>query len=230
MGRLFFFIGEGMRALRRSAAPGLASIVTVCITVLLLGVLIPVLQTTNGKTNEVRDQVGLRVFVSDVSSTGAPLPSGSIGQQAPPDQINALQAKLQAIPHVKSVEFVSKDQAEQILSDRFDQQGREDITAQLPGHRNPLPASFNVTPDDLSNLPAVRSAITPPGANGQPSPISPLISDIGESRDDANTISTVTSAIRWDFSSSPYCSPSLRCFWSPTRSGSPSTRAAARSR
>ena len=64
MGRVFFFIGEGLRALRRSAAPGLASIVTVCITVLLLGVLIPVLQTTNGKTNEVRDQVGLRVFLN----------------------------------------------------------------------------------------------------------------------------------------------------------------------
>ena len=69
MGRLFFFIREGLRALRRSAAPGLASIVTVCITVLLAGVLIPVLQATNGKNNDVRDQVGLRVFVSDVSST-----------------------------------------------------------------------------------------------------------------------------------------------------------------
>jgi cell division transport system permease protein len=196
MGRLFFFIREGLRALRRSAAPGLASIVTVCITVVLAGVLIPVLQATNGKNNDVRDQVGLRVFVSDVGASGAPLPSGSIGQQAPADQISALRAKLAAIPHVKTVAFVSKDQAKQILSARFDRENREDITAQLPGHRNPLPASFNVTPDDLSNLPAVRSAITPPGANGQPAAISPLISDIGESRDDANTISTVSSAIQ----------------------------------
>jgi cell division transport system permease protein len=196
MGRLFFFIREGLRALRRSAAPGLASIVTVCITVLLAGVLIPVLQATNGKNNDVRDQVGLRVFLSDIGPNGQPLPTGSIGQQAPPAQINALRAKLVAIPHVKTVQFVSKDQAKQILSSRFDQQGREDITAQLPGHRNPLPASFNVTPDDLTNLPAVRSAITPPGANGQPAPINPLISDVSESRDDANTISTVSSAIQ----------------------------------
>ncbi len=196
MGRVFFFIREGIRALRRSAAPGLASIVTVCITVLLAGVLIPILQATNGKNNDVRSQVGLRVFLSDVDASGTPLPAGSIGQQAPADQINALQAKLQAIPHVKSVQFVSKDRAKQILSARFDSEGRADITAQLPGHRNPLPASFNVTPDDLSNLPAVRSAITPPGASGHPSPINPLISDIGESRDDANTISTVSSAIR----------------------------------
>jgi cell division transport system permease protein len=186
MGRVFFFIGEGLRALRRSAAPSLAAIVTVSITVLLLGVLIPVLQTTNGKTNEVRDQVGLRVFLNDVN-----------GQQAPEDQIQALRATLQAIPHVKDVEFVDKNQALDILSDRLKQENREDITAQLPGAHNPLPASFNVTPDDLSNLGSVRAAITPPGANGQPTPISPLISDIGDSRDDASKISGATTAIRW---------------------------------
>jgi len=186
MGRVFFFIREGLRALRRSAAPSLAAIVTVCITVLLLGVLIPVLQTTNGKTNQVRDQVGLRVFLNDVN-----------GQQAPQDQIGALQAKLQAIPHVKQVTFVDKNQALSILSERLKQDNRTDITAQLPGAHNPLPASFNVTPDDLSNLGSVRSAITPPGPSGQPTPISPLISDIGDSRDDASKISGATSAIRW---------------------------------
>jgi len=196
MGRIFFFIGEGLRALRRSAAPSLAAIVTVCITVLLLGVLIPVLQTTNDKTNEVRSQVGLRVFLNDVDSSGAPIP-GTGGQQAPPAQIDQLKSKLQAIPHVKEVQFVSKDQALSLLSDRLKQDNRTDLTAQLPGSHNPLPASFNVTPDDLSNLPSVRAAITPPGANGQPTPISPLISDIGDSRDDANKISGATTAIRW---------------------------------
>ncbi|HEY6672319.1 MAG TPA: permease-like cell division protein FtsX [Solirubrobacterales bacterium] len=182
MGRVIFFIREGLRALRRSAAPSLAAIVTVAVTVLLLGVLIPVLQTTNGKTNEVRDQVGLRIFLTDASTQ--------------PD-IDALQAKLEAIPHVKQVEFVSKDQALQILSDRLKQENREDIVAQLPGAHNPLPPSFNVTPDDLSNLSGVRAAITPPGATGQPTPISPIINDISDSRDDANKISGATTAIRW---------------------------------
>jgi len=186
MGRVFFFIREGLRALRRSAAPSLAAIVTVSLTVLLLGVLIPVLQTTNGKTNEVRDQVGLRIFLNDVN-----------GQQAPANQIQPLQARLAGIPHVKSVQFVDKNQALAILSDRLKAQNREDITAQLPGAHNPLPASFNVTPDDLSNLGSIRAAITPPGPNGQPAPISPLISDIGDSRDDASKISGATTAIRW---------------------------------
>jgi cell division transport system permease protein len=182
MGRVIFFIREGLKALRRSAAPSLAAIVTVAVTVLLLGVLIPVLQTTNGKTNEVRDQVGLRIFLTDAST-----------QQ----DIEALRAKLQAIPHVNQVEFVSKDQALQILSDRLKQENREDIVSQLPGAHNPLPPSFNVTPDDLSNLSGVRAEITPPGPTGQPTPISPIINDISDSRDDANKISGATTAIRW---------------------------------
>src|SRR5215208_3841178 len=197
MGRLFFFIREGMRALRRSPAPSLAAIVTVSVTVLLLGVLIPVLQTTNGKTNEVRDQVGLRVFLNDVGANGTPVATGGAGQQAPPEQVQALKSQLEAIPHVKAVQFVSKDQAKTILGQRLEAENREDIVAQLPGAHNPLPASFNVEPDDLSNLGSVRAAVTPPGANGQPAPISPLISDIGDSRDDASKISGATTAIRW---------------------------------
>jgi cell division transport system permease protein len=197
MGRLFFFIREGIRALRRSAAPSAAAIVTVCLTVLVLGVLIPVQQTANDKTNEVRDQVGLRIFLSDVDAAGAPVVAGGVGEQAPPTQIQELRSKLEAIPHVQSVQFVSKDQAKGILSQRLEAENREDIVAQLPGTRNPLPASFNVTPDDLSNLGGVRAAITPPGANGKPAPISPLISDIGDSRDDAQKISGATVAIRW---------------------------------
>jgi cell division transport system permease protein len=187
MGRLFFFIGEGMRALRRSAAPGLASIVTVCITVLLLGVLIPVLQTTNNKTNEVRSQVGLRIFLNDEYNAPA----------IPQDQIDQLKAKLQGIPHVASVQFVDKNQALSQLGSDFEQSNKSDLISELPGGHNPLPSSFNVKPDDLSNLPAIRSAISPPGANGRPAPISPVISEVKDSRDEANKITGATSAIRW---------------------------------
>src|SRR5919109_1543514 len=137
MGRIFFFIREGMRALRRSAAPSLAAIVTVAITVLVLGVLIPVLQTANGKTNEVRDQVGLRVFLADVDASGQPLPTGIVGQQAPSDQIQELQANLEAIQHVKQVEFVDKNEALKLLGDTLEAQNRQELTAQLPGNRNP---------------------------------------------------------------------------------------------
>ena len=187
MGRVFFFIGEGFRALRRSAAPSLAAIVTVCITVLLLGVLIPVLQTTNGKTNEVRNQVGLRVFLNDEYNAPA----------IPPQQLNDLKTKLAAIPHVQSVQLINKQQALQELGGQFAQNNQSNLTAELPGHHNPLPSSFNVKPDDLSNLPSIRAAITPPGPNGQPAPISPIINEVSDSRDEANKITGATSAVRW---------------------------------
>ena len=182
MGRIIFFIGEGMRALRRSAAPSLAAIVTVAVTVLLLGVLVPVLQTTSGKTDDVRDQVGLRVFLHD---------------DATEQETSQLQTQLQEIPHVAETEYVSKDQALEILRERLESEDKEDLTAQLPGARNPLPASFNVKPDDLDNIGSVRSAITPPGSTGEPAPISPIIDEVADSRDEADSIKSVTGAVRW---------------------------------
>jgi cell division transport system permease protein len=180
--RVIFFIREGLRALRRSAAPGVASIVTVAVTVLLLGVLIPVLQTTSGKTDEVRDQVGLNVFIYD---------------DATRDEINGLEERIQSIQHVETVEFITKQQALDILRDRLEADDKEDLTEQLPGARNPLPASFKIKPDDLDNLEAIRTALTPPGQDGQPAPISPIIEEVVDSRDEASSIRTVTGAVKW---------------------------------
>ncbi len=182
MNRLIFFISEGLRALRRSAAPGIASIVTVAVTVLLLGVLIPVLQATGGKTDEVREQVGLRVFIHDDATT---------------EDVNALTAQLREIPHVASVQFVSKDQALEILRQRLEAQDKADLTQQLPGARNPLPASYNVKPDDLEHIESIRTAITPPGSDGQPAPISPIIDEVADSREEADSIKSVTGAVKW---------------------------------
>jgi cell division transport system permease protein len=184
MGRVLFFIGEGLRALRRSAAPSLAAIVTVTVTALLLGVLIPVLQTTGGKTEEVRDQVGLRIFLT----TETPYA---------PQQVNELETTLQGIPHVKEVEFVSKDEGLELLGERLESENKADLTEQLPGAHNPLPDSFNVKPDDLDNLPAVQAAITPPGPDGKPTPISPIIDEVNDSRDEADSIRSVTGAVKW---------------------------------
>ena len=182
MSRFFFFIREGLRALRRSAAPGVASIVTVAITVLLLGVLIPILQTTDSKADEVRDQVGLRVFLYDDATQA---------------DISSLQSQIQNMEHVASVEFVSKAQALEILRERLEEEDKEGLTEQLPGARNPLPASFNIEPDELDNLESIRSALTPPGDNGEPEAISPIIQEVVDSRDEASSIRSVTGAVRW---------------------------------
>ena len=191
MSRIFFFIAEGLRALRRAGAPSAAAIVTVAVTMILIGVLVPVFQSTTDKTNDIRDQVGLRVFLDDARDK----------PEIPPAQLDELQQELAAIPHVESVELVTKTEGMESLRDDFEAKNDEDLTGALPGSdelaRNPLPTSFNVKPDDLDNIEAVQSAITPPNSTGNPEPISPLIAEVGDSRDDAKTLREVTGVVKW---------------------------------
>src|SRR3989337_245660 len=105
MGRVAFFLQEALRALRRSAAPSVAAIVTIVVTVLLLGVLVPVLQTTQGKADEVRAQLLLKVFLYD---------------DATKPEIDRLQGRIERARHVTTVDFVSKKEAVEILKERLD--------------------------------------------------------------------------------------------------------------
>ena len=65
MSRLIFFLQEALRALRRNAAPSLAAIVTTVVTVILLGVLIPIFQTTQAKSDEVRSELNVQFGLYD---------------------------------------------------------------------------------------------------------------------------------------------------------------------
>jgi cell division transport system permease protein len=177
MARLGFFLREAVRALRRSAAPSIAAIVTIVVTVLLLGVLIPVLQTTQGKTQEVRDQLLLKVFGVE---------------EATDAEVKGLRDRIAKVPHVRRVEFVSKKEGLRVLRQRLDDQ---DIVEELPGG-NPLPAAFNVYPDDADNMEAIRNDLEPPNSKGEPQPISPIIDSVEDSREEASQIRSVTGAIK----------------------------------
>src|SRR3954452_20303724 len=96
MSRLFFFIQEAFRALRRNAAPSTAAIVTTAVTVILLGVLIPVFQTAQAKSDQVRDSLQFRVAVYDDATAG---------------EIDRLEGQLRQIPHVSTVHFINKAEA-----------------------------------------------------------------------------------------------------------------------
>jgi len=176
MSRLWFFIQEAFRALRRNAAPSIAAIVTTVVTVILLGVLIPVFQTTQGKSEEVRSQLELKVFLYD---------------DATKPETAALKKELAGIPNVKSVDYVSKPEALRILKGRLKD---PNVLSEL--NSNPLPASFNVKPEDASQLDSIRAAITPPGVSGQPTAISPIIDTVKDSREEASKITEVTGALK----------------------------------
>jgi cell division transport system permease protein len=178
MGRVLFFLSEAFRALRRSAAPSIAAIVTIVVTTLLLGVLVPVLRASESKTEDIREQIGLRVFLY---------------QDARGTEIRDLEGKLEAIPHVTGAEFCSRACGIDVLEGRLEGDLRESI-GEL--NRNPLPPAYEISLDDPDNLESVRAALTPPNTAGKPTPISPIIEDIGESREEAKDIREVTGAVK----------------------------------
>src|SRR5215218_2574236 len=148
MGRLVFFFQEALRALKRNGAPSLAAIVTTVVTVVLLGMLIPIFQTAQGKSEEVRNQLSVQY---------------ALFPDATKAEIAATKQKLEGIPHVAEVEFVGKEQALKTLESELEDKR---IVEELKF--NPLPNSFEVKPDDAANLPAIQKAVFPNGPKGQP--------------------------------------------------------------
>src|SRR5215216_6541638 len=61
--RVGFFLREATRSLRRSAVPSFAAVATVLVTMLVLGVFIPVVQATTGAANEIRGKLLLDVYL-----------------------------------------------------------------------------------------------------------------------------------------------------------------------
>ena len=175
MSRLSFFLSEAYRALRRNAAPSLAAIVTIAVTVLLIGVLVPVLDASGSKTDDVRSQLELKVFLFDDAGNG---------------EITNLQDKIAAIPHVDTVDYVSPAAALKILEDRLEDKSLLD---QL--NSNPLPPAFNVKVDDPDNLESVQTALSPPDSTGKPQPISAAIDEI-VTGEQTQQIREVTGAVK----------------------------------
>lgn len=178
MGRLWFFILEAFRALRRNAAPSMAAIVTTVVTVILLGVLIPIFQTTQSKSSEVREQLQLRVYLYDDATN---------------NEVAALRRQIRDLPHVATVRYLSKADALAEFRRDFDQQHR-DVLSEL--HSNPLPANFIVKPDDAANLDQIRAGLKPPNQAGTPTFLAPIISDVDDRQEEAQRIERVTGALK----------------------------------
>jgi len=176
MSRFIFFLQEALRALRRNGAPTLAAVVTTVVTVILLGVLIPIFQTTQAKSEQVRSELNIQAGLFDDATQA---------------EINALQTKLEGLPHVEEVTFISKNEALRTLRSELKD---ESILEQL--HSNPLPASFEIKADDAANLPGIRAAVIPTGADGNPQPISPIVSNIFDRQQASAQIEEVTSALK----------------------------------
>ena len=148
--RFGFFLKEALRGLRRSSAPALAALLTVLLTALVLGVFIPIVQATTGTANEVRGRVVVDVYLK---------PDATLADRA------ELREALQSTPNVKSVDFISKDEALARAKEKNPKAFEEG--AELLGS-NPLPDSFRVTPEDPDRIEAIVSRLDPGGTSALP--------------------------------------------------------------
>ena len=174
--RFGFFLREALRALRRNAVPSFAAVATVLVTVLVLGVFIPVVQATTGAANEVRGKVIADVYMK----TNA--------EQADIDRVQKL-IETQVL-HVGKVVFVSKKQA--LSNER--EAGRGDYYVLLGS--NPLPDTFRVTPDNPDNIGQIRDALAPRSPSGGRAVVDPSIDEVRNREEDTAKILSVTRVVK----------------------------------
>jgi cell division transport system permease protein len=169
--RLGFFLREAIRSMRRSAAPSFAALATVLVTMLVLGVFIPIVQATNGAANSVRGRVMVDVYMK-TSATAA--------------DDSRVRGELLQVAHVKSVQFVSKAAAYKQQAAQFPQ------AYQLLGS-NPLPDTFHVIPDRPANVLAIHNALSGGASGGEP--IDSMIASVSNKQTDTKKILEVTNLV-----------------------------------
>jgi cell division transport system permease protein len=171
-----FFLREALRALKRNAVPSFAALATVLVTVLLLGVFIPMVQATTGAANEVRSKIIADVFLKSNATDRDVARVRSIIEKE--------------TPHVRKVEFVSKERA--ISRER--EAGRGDFYDLLGS--NPLPDTFRVTPDSPENIGAIRDALSPVAPSGGRTLIDPAIDEVRDRKENTDKILSVTRVVK----------------------------------
>ena len=148
-----FFFREAMTSIKRNAVPSFAALASVLVTLLVLGVFIPIVQATTGAANDVRGRVLVNVYMKSDASQ---------------EDIVRVKGLLAATPNVKSIQFVSKEQA-------YAEERRKNPEAYDLLGSNPLPDTFRITPENPGASMALVSALQPATPGGATTTVDPSI-------------------------------------------------------
>jgi len=131
---LFFSVSRAWQGFWRNAAMSLAATATMTLMLLLLAGFWIIQAGVLASLSYVEDKVGVVADLEDGARSS---------------ELTALQADVAALPEVRSVEYVSKEEALRRYREEREAQGQQDLTPFLP--ENPLPASLEVklrSPED----------------------------------------------------------------------------------
>lgn len=94
---------------------------------------------------QITDKIDVSVYLKDSTT---------------PAQTTALIGQLKALPNVKSVEYLSKQQA--LIKYQQDNQGNQDLLRAITEASNPLPATIHIKPVDLNKIQDIKDFLTKP--------------------------------------------------------------------
>lgn len=135
-----YFIGETFQNIRRNFLMAASAILTVAISLALLGSVLLIRQWTDTIVGRWRGNVEINVFLRNDASE---------------PQIQAVQSKISSIPDVKEFRYVSKEEALTEFQEMF--KDKKDLVENVgPGV---LPASFRITLKDPEEADAVGDQI-----------------------------------------------------------------------
>ena len=137
---------------------------------LVVGVFIPAVEVTNDAANTVRSRLIVDVYMKNTATPG---------QEA------RVRREILRLPHVKTVQFESKQQA-------YRQQAKQNPSAYALLNTNPLPDTFHVYPDNPSNVLLVRNGLTPGGGV-----IDSAIQSVSNKKGYTRKALELTSAVKW---------------------------------
>jgi cell division transport system permease protein len=172
-----FFTREALRSIGRNAIPSFAALASIAVTVLVLGVFIPVVQATTGAANEVRGRVLVNVFMTP---------------KATDSDTERVRQLLLETDGVGKIDYLSKDEALASETKKYPQ-----LYQLLPRASNPLGATFRVTPKDPDDANKIAKALAPPAVSGPGvRPVDPAIAKVRNREDDTNKILTATRVVK----------------------------------
>ncbi len=160
--------------MQRNAVPSFAALASVLVTTLVLGVFIPVVEATNGAANDVRGRVLVDVDMNANASAA---------------EVARVRGELEKAPHVKSIQYVSKQQG-------YEQQKKANPQAFALIGYNPLPDIFRVTPDRPENSAALRAELDQSSPLGTRLVTDPAIAAVQNRQAQTNTILSATRVIK----------------------------------
>jgi cell division transport system permease protein len=137
--RVKLLFSESIRSLGANVSTTVAATMTVLIGMFLLGLFIALGSWVVSWSDHVKRELLVKVFYV---------------QDAKDSQINDVRRQLAADPRVKSVTFVSAEEALQRMQKRFPA-----LTENLPS--NPLPASHEVVPKRAEDVDAIAASLSP---------------------------------------------------------------------